>query len=370
MNSITIKSDLLCYGISADFHVMKLFEQQNPNAIWRTGSNGIFIEFDNTQVLVSIKHRYNSVSPYKYSINKKYLIKNNNIIKENVSLLSFPDWWNHVKLSSGRAFNDVFLFEGKGFFHQAYKGCDYVKKNAGCTFCSTGVRNSKDISPVDIGEAANMIKYYMSNAQICLGGGTYLPVSRNVYYFIECARKIRTFNQDIPIWVEMIPPSKTDILRLIEAGITGFNFNIEVWDCERRKYYCPGKFEIGKNHYLDILAFSANLLPNCVGSSFIVGLDFRKNILKAVDEMINIGVIPCLLPFRPFNGSPLETEPPCDSIDFLELNYYTIEKIYENDLRLDKSQGCVLCGCCTIMQDIWREKYQTNYVEPYMLKKH
>lgn len=356
MNNIDIKAELLCYGLSADDETLKVFTEQNPNTVWKTGNNGCFVEFEGTSLLVSIAHYFNSASPYQLSMGSRELMKNKEVIRKGIMATIYPEWYNIV-LSSGRSFTEVFLLEGKCFFHQAYKGCDYMACGRGCAFCSTGLRNSNESSPSEIGEAASIIKKYIPEAQICLGGGTYLPIKENVRYFADCVREIRKNNSDIPIWIEMIPPQIEDIQYLIDEGATSFGFKIELWDETKRSKICPGKAEVPKKHYLNALEYVAKKLPNHAGSCLLVGLDSEKSIKAGVDALVSIGVHPCLLPFKPFTGSRLENAEPCKSNVLIELSQYSVEQVYKGGLNLLRNQGCMLCDCCTVMHDIWKSNH-------------
>lgn len=358
MTNIEIKAELLCKGLSADDETLKVFAEQNPNIIWKTGNNGCFIEFSETNLLASVSHSFNTSSPYHFSMSKGELTLNEDVICKEVNATIYPKWYS-VKLSTGRSFTEVFLLEGNRFFHQAYKGCDFMASGCGCAFCSTGLRNNCESSPIEIGEAAGIIKEHIPNAHICLGGGTYLPIADNVRYFSNCIREIRKRNADIPIWIEMVPPSIEDIQHLIDEGATSFGFNIELWDEEKRQSICPGKSEIPIKHYLNALEFVAKKLPNRSGSCLLVGLDNSKSIKEGIKALVNIGVHPCLLPFKPFSGSQLEAKEPCKSEVLLELSHYAVKHIYNSGLNLLENQGCMLCDCCTVMHDIWK----SNYVE-------
>ena len=361
METISLKSELLCEGLCADDATMMLFEQQNPNAVWKTGNNGCFVEFDDTRLLVAIAHEFNNTSPYKISLSDNTLLKNGVVIKNDVKATIYPDWYN-VKISTGRAFTEIFLLEGDRFFHQAYKGCDYMSHGFGCAFCATGLRGNQESTPSEIGEASEIIKNRMSNAQICLGGGTYLPILDNVRYFAECVCEIRKRNAEIPIWIEMIPPSKNEVQMLIDKGATAFGFNIELWDEIKRKEICPGKSEVTLSHYLDVLEFTAKKLPNRVGSCLLVGLDNENNIKEGINALTKIGVHPCLLPFKPFRNSKLENYPTCDCEQYVELSQYAVEQTHNAGLNILKNQGCLLCECCTIMHDIWRKRYTEELI--------
>ena len=357
LTNLEIKAELLCKGLSADDETLRIFSEQNPNVVWKTGNNGCFIEYDGTSLLASVAHRYNTASPYHFSMSNGELSKFDEVVRNDVTATIYPKWYT-ISLSNGRSFTEVFLLEGKRFFHQAYKGCDYMARGCGCAFCSTGLRNSYEVSPFEIGEASDIIKEHVPDAQICLGGGTYLPISDNVRFFADCVREIRKKNGDIPIWIEMVPPSIEDIQYLIDEGATSFGFNMELWDDVKRHDFCPGKSEVPIKHYLNALEYVAKKLPNRAGSCLLVGLDSEESIKDGINALVSVGAHPCLLPFRPFTGSHLEDAEPCHFDVLLELSNYAVEQVYKAGLNLLDNQGCMLCECCTVMHDIWKMNYE------------
>lgn len=356
MDTISLKAELLCMGLVADDTTLDLYRRQNPEQIWKTGNNGCFIEFDNTHLMASIQHKKNTASPYSFSLRESNLTQKSYIIKRNVKASVYPEWYG-IKLSTGRMFAETLVLEGDRFFHLAYKGCDYMDCGQGCQFCATGIRNTDEATPLEIGEAAGIAREHIADAQVCLGGGTYLPISSNIKYFAECITEIRKRNKDMPIWIEMVPPNACDVDLLIEYGATAFGFNIEVWDDKKRKEYCPGKSRISKQHYIDILNYTAKLLPNRVGCCLIAGLDTSENIKEGIRCLTEIGVHPCILPFKPFDGSKLEEHDPCDPHELIELSCYAAEQMHEKGLDPYRNEGCLLCDCCTLTHDIWKKKY-------------
>ncbi len=144
----------------------------------------------------------------------------------------------------------------------------------GCRFCGTG-SNWKIGTPQEIGEIVAEAVKENREYHVCLGGGTRLPLNRNVEYFSECAAEIRKRDSNVPVWVELMPIEADDeISRLVESGVTSFGFNIEIWDDALRKEICPGKSQISKNQYLEAMKKALKILgPNRVGSCLIIGLE-------------------------------------------------------------------------------------------------
>lgn len=355
---IQLKSELLIYGVKVNECSKSIYLAQNPNEVWKTGNNGIFLNISNTSVLVGVNHKANKNSPYEIheTDNELYLTKWGKNVDLNISAISFPDWFfKRIPGLNNKCFSEFFVYEGDGFLHLAYKRCSFSKDEK-CKFCSTLRRNSTETS--NINEVCIALNYIIEDipddVNICLGGGTYLPLEDNVEYFKKIIKCIRNKNTRIPIWIEMIPPSIQQIEELINCGATSFGFNIEIWDDENRKIICPGKSKYSKEHYLEACDYVLRRLgPNRVGSCLIVGLDSKNSIKNAIDEMVARGIEPCILPYKAYNRTNLGdyTVSPNYHYEFLELSKYAAERSRNNNIIFDENQGCLKCMCCTVMHD-------------------
>ena len=363
VDPIQVKSELIIKGVRLNECVKKLFLEQNPNEVWKTGNNGVFINIDNMSALVSMNHKANKSSPYEINEdgNEIYLTKWGKKLDIRLTTMQFPEWFlKKIPQLNNRCFSEFFVYEGDGYLHLAYKKCSFSKEEK-CKFCSTLRREQAERNNLD--ELRIALDYVLDDipdeTNICLGGGTYLPLSDNVEYFKEIIKCIRAKNSKIPIWIEMIPPSIQQIEELIDCGATSFGFNIEIWDDNLRKKICPGKSTYSKEHYLEACDFVLEKLgPNRVGSCLIVGLDHADSIKKAIDEMISHGIEPCLLPYKTYNRTNLAgySVPQTYQYDFILLSRYVAKQAKLNGIMFENNQGCLRCSCCTIMHD-----YQKNY---------
>lgn len=155
--------------------------------------------------------------------------------------------------------------------------------------------------------------------------------------------------------MECIPPAIEDIDKLIDAGATAFGFNIEIWNQEIREKICPGKSQISRDYYLQAMRHVVKRLgQNRVGSCIIVGLDSYDSIKNAIDELIGIGVEPCILPYKKYNRTNLGGFKIDNGYrhDFIRLSQYAAVEAYKHGILFEKNQGCLNCACCTIMHDI------------------
>lgn len=362
MDAVLLKSELLFSGIRENETAKNIYVCQNPHDIWKTGNNGVFLTIMGLDVLLSINHRVNKESAYEIvKKDKGYaLLKNKKLITTEIIAMQIPEWY-YTRVGN-IDFSKYFVLEGKRFLHLAYKGCAFSSTEK-CKFCSTKRRIAgTDNSPNEIIKAFGLVCEKISaDVQICLGGGTYIPFSENVQYFVQIIKGIRSIDADIPIWVECIPPTIEEIDKLIDAGATAFGFNIEIWDQKNRERICPGKSKVLLDEYLNAMKHVLDRLgPNRVGSCIIVGLDSYNSELEAIDALIDIGVEPCILPYKKYNRANLGLHEIPDGYqrDFVNLSYYVAQKAYGKNIIFSDNQGCLNCACCTIMHDI-----QTNIKE-------
>ena len=362
---IDIKAELLRFGLQPNEVVDELFNIQNPHDIKRTGNNGIFISIDGLDALVSTRHKCNSSSPYKIekdpSGNYK-LTKYDKTIDVSVAPIKFPEWASKEFQINGKKtnFSDYFLYEGSGFIHLAYNSCSFTEQEK-CRFCSVRRRDKyEDHSVEDVCLALEaVLPDIPEDIHFCLGGGTHL--SGDVEFFKPIIQTIRKYKNN-PIWIEMIPPTKThktqkltdNIQELINAGATSFGFNIEIWDDDKRKEICPGKSRVPKEDYLQACEYAKTKLgPDSVGSCLIVGLDTRENIKNAIDKLLELGVQPCILMYKDYDTDlGKHVIPESYQQDYIFLSEYAARKANNLGMEFDKNQGCLKCNCCTIMHDI------------------
>ena len=192
-------------------------------------------------------------------------------------------------------------------------------------------------------------------------GGTTLPLKKSTEYFKNMIAKIREKTKSIPIWVEMVPPTEEDIKELVDTGATSFGFNIEVFDEKLRKQICPGKSAISIERYIERGKYANELLGgNKVGSTLICGIAPIETIKRGVDELTKNGIHPCVLAFRPSEGSAFEKVEECDAESFYECSRYATERMLEHKLDIFQNEGCLLCEYCTIMHDLTRELLKKN----------
>lgn len=357
MDLIKVKADIICHGILATEIAESIYEHQNPSQMLKQGRYfGIMIKLDNKiSCLANVLYGNENKAKYKLVGNlddiKLVDIEGNIICK--VSYIDPPKWYDK-KTKTNKKTSEIFIDEGENYLHMTYSGCDYNKHDLKCKFCGCGERvndsTAEEIAEV-VGFAKDERKYH-----VCLGGGTYLPLTKSTENFLKIISKIREESKDIPIWVEMVPPTEEEIKKLVEAGATSFGFNIEVYDEDLRKEICPGKSAISIDKYIQKAKFANELLGgNKVGSTLICGIAPIETIRKGIEELTANKIHPCILAFRPSENSEFENLEECDTESFYNCSKYAAQKMLEEGLDIFKNEGCLLCEYCTIMHDLIRE---------------
>ncbi len=356
MNQILrVKGEILCWGIKPNKDIKELYAFQNPYRDFKTGNVGIHVLLNNeVAVLATIIHKFDAISPYTVKReNKIWKLYRNNEFCFNINPLPMPKWYRKAT-STSVPMSEVFLHEGLHYIHQEYQGCSYFAIGEECRFCGTG-KKWKVGQPIEIGEVVQEAYKEDPNYQVCLGGGTRLSTDEGAIYFENCLREIRKRVPYIPVWIEMVPPdSNSHIQMLIDAGATSFGFNIEIWDDDLRKEICPGKFKVSKKRYFEAFDYVLGKLgSNKVGSCLIVGLESPESTTKGAEELAKHGVQPCLLPFKPWDGSAFEIRPPADPRLLTETSRLSSEFMLKYQIDPFENQGCLNCNSCTVDHDYY-----------------
>jgi len=357
MDLIKVKAEIICHGILATYIAESIYEHQNPSEMHKQGRYfGIMIKLDN-RISVLANVAYENVNKIKYKLvgsleNLELADMEGNIICK-VTYIDPPKWYDK-KTKTNKKTSEIFIDEGENYLHMTYSGCDYNKYDLKCKFCGCGERVNESTAE----EIAEVVDFAKDERKyhVCLGGGTYLPLTKSTENFLNIIGKIREKTKDIPIWVEMVPPTEEEIKKLVEAGATSFGFNIEIYDEKLRKEICPGKSAISIEKYIERGKYANELLGgDKVGSTLICGIAPIQTIKKGIEDLVANKIHPCILAFRPSENSEFQNLEECNEEVFYDCSKYAAQKMVETGLDIFKNEGCLLCEYCTIIHDLTRE---------------
>ena len=161
---------------------------------------------------------------------------------------------------------------------------------------------------------------------VLISGGTGTP--SDLHYFDAICEQV-TRAAGMPVDVMMTPRRDVGTVdRLVDAGVSGFSLNLEVFDPSVARTVIPQKYALGLDLWAKTIARAAELTggKGRVRSLIVVGLESVESTCKAIEFLARLGCDPVLSPFRPARGTPLAIHPP-PSVQFLFSVYNRAEEI-------------------------------------------
>lgn len=352
-NLLRTKAGILCQGIKLNQTSLDIYALQHPTNHRRTGNIGLQLKLGkNTDISAVCGEPFSERSPFqleKFSTGL-YLVKNNLTVMA-CDIIPAPNWYTH-KTTDGTTMADILLQEGTDTLITAvWNDCVYFADDNQCGFCTLADdpgRKWKRLIPfletVDSALSENP-DYYLH----LTGGNTKRP-DHGLLTYEKYVKEVKKRYPSTPVSLETSPPENMEFLeRLIDAGTDGFSINIEVWNEEKRKQICPGKSQIARDSYFEAWQKGVEALGAFrISSVIVVGLDTKESIKEAIATMVNMGVKPALVPFKPFAKSILNDLSPPNPDDFLELSLFSQELLEKHGADPTKFVGCEHCMACTM----------------------
>ncbi|MBM3301608.1 MAG: radical SAM protein [Deltaproteobacteria bacterium] len=228
--------------------------------------------------------------------------------------------------------------------------CFFWKPERRCKFCSIGLNAGSDASQksvediVEVAEAA-VRDPLLPARHILVGGGTPDGEDMGALLAAQICRALRA-KVSVSIYVMITAPLKNKYIDLLrEAGADELGMNIEFHSERAWQEYIPGKASVvGKERYLRALEHSVTVFgPVNTRSLIIVGLEPADETLKGVEQLVSMGVMPILSPFRALAGSLLENAEGFDA----DTNY----RIYQESMSIGMRYGVPIGPTCIACQN-------------------
>jgi hypothetical protein len=163
---------------------------------------------------------------------------------------------------------------------------------------------------------------------VLVSGGTPRAADRTFMDEVYLAA-IRTC--DLPVDVMLMPRQGTGLVdQLIDAGVTGFSVNLEIYSRTLAARLCPQKEAVELEGYAKFIEHAVGRTggrgSGRVRSLLLLGLEPLESTLDGVRFLAELGCDPVLSPFRPAQGTVLANEPP-PSAAFMEEAYLAAREI-------------------------------------------
>jgi hypothetical protein len=95
-----------------------------------------------------------------------------------------------------------------------------------------------------------------------------------------------------------------------------------------------------------------------VNTALVIGLESKKDIIKAIHETSKQRVRITLLPFKPWDTSEFSHKKSETPKDLYQLSMLLAKDMVKYDISGERNYGCANCSSCTIEEDI--KKYLLN----------
>ncbi|MHA0287629.1 MSMEG_0568 family radical SAM protein [Mycobacterium sp. C3-094] len=233
-----------------------------------------------------------------------------------------------------------------------------------CRFCTIeeSLRSGATTAvkrPSELAEVAAAAVRLDGVTQMVMTTGTSAGSDRGARHLARCVRAVKAAVPSLPIQVQCEPPADLEVLtELREAGADAIGIHIESLDDDVRKRWMPGKAQVSVERYRAAWREAVRVFGrNQVSTYLLVGLgEDPQELISGAAELIDMGVYPFIVPFRPQPGSLA-----VDVDGARSPEAPVVEKVSrEVALMLqsagmtgaDQRAGCAACGACSVLQNL------------------
>lgn len=218
-----------------------------------------------------------------------------------------------------------------------------------CEFCTYEMRRPE---PLTSSELLNMISIFISDADViemAFGGGTPRLGDHGAIYYSNLVRAVVS-EFGARCSVELVPPQEDEALdELLSSGVRSLVMSLELWDCDIRARVCPGKAVVTRERYRDAWLRSLDRLGSgTVSSVLLVGIEPVESTMEGINRLIEWGVLPTLIPFRPYDETPMSHHKATSHEDYLTVARYAASRLAQANLSPNTHAGCAGCGGCSL----------------------
>jgi radical SAM protein (TIGR04043 family) len=233
-----------------------------------------------------------------------------------------------------------------------------------CRFCSIeeSLRSGATTAvkrPAELAEVAEAAVRLDGVTQMVMTTGTSAGTDRGARHLARCVRAVKEAVPGLPIQVQCEPPADLAVItELREAGADAIGIHVESLDDEVRRRWMPGKATVPLDRYREAWREAVRVFGrNQVSTYLLVGLgEDPEEMISGARELIDMGVYPFVVPFRPHPGTLA-----VDVDGAVAPDAATLDKVSREvaaALRLagmagaDQKAGCAACGACGVLQNV------------------
>ncbi len=276
------------------------------------------------------------------------LCKNRSVVCE-IECLPAPDWCNMI-VDGEVIGNFLRPHSNKCIVCWPVLSCDFYRKNEQCHFCSIGNYSIHSSLPEET--VIQMIKTAVlcdSSYEVSLGGGILNGRNQMFKYFSKICQGIKQYGIR-SISLEIAPSDDLCNLELLhDCGATAIIMNLEIADERLRKKLCPGKSQIPLNHYFEAYRQAVMIFGRGnVSCVLLSGIQPETDIVDMSAKLIDMGVIPTILPFKPVDGCAMRNWTTADPEELVRIAMKNSRLLMAKGLSASKQPGCTRCNACSL----------------------
>ena len=354
-NPWKVKAELLCYGLQITDAQRQVISSVNPFIYEKGFINAIHVLFCDTLINVCVAENFCQTSPYTIRQTGKendWLLLKNGVPLGKLAFLDFPDWV--YQSGKGEMIGKIVRpHSDKCVSLWPSLNCSYVLEGKGCQYCGLNALQKNEMiqfQPDYLAEIVQIALAHNPDYEINLSGGTCCSPDNAIDYLASICHAITDKCGKTTISVECAPPENPKSLcRLKDAGASAIIMNLEIFNETLRQKICPGKGVIRNDRYYKAFIEAVKLFgTGNVSSVLIVGIQPKQDIIAACEQMIQLGVIPTLIPFKPLDGTPMQHENVPDCEEYIEISRKVAILLKKHGLVISRTSGCASCGACSL----------------------
>ena len=211
-------------------------------------------------------------------------------------------------------------------------------------------------SPAQLAEVAEAAVRLDGVRSAVLTTGTSPGPDRGARYLARCVAAMVAAVPGLPIQVQIEPPDDLDAIgALHRAGATAIGIHVESLDDDVRRRWMPGKATVPLATYERAWDHAvATFGPNRVSTYLLIGLgEDPEDLIAGARRLIDRGVYPFVVPFRPLAGTLAVDVDRVGAPDATTVAHVTTEvaaALRAAGMRgADQGAGCAACGACSAL---------------------
>lgn len=268
-----------------------------------------------------------------------------------------------LKTAGGVEYEQIAKLHGRNVLASTVvQTCVRYDESERCRFCSieSSLRAGRTVAvktPAMIAEVAEAAVRLDGVTSMVMTTGTSNGWDRGAKHLARCVRAIKEAVPELAIQVQCEPPADLRaITDLYEAGARSIGIHVESMDDGVRARWMPGKSTVTLDEYRTAWREAVRVFGwNQVSTYLIVGMgEDPDELVEGARELIEMGVYPFVVPFRPLKGTlavDVDRVPAPDRRLVDRVTSQVAQLLRDAGMRgEDQKAGCAACGACSALK--------------------